>query len=179
MAISCPDLTSSRRSPCVFVKHNRNNHVDIHTSRRKLESMVHVRRLGVHHCGLGHGGGHGARPGLPVLGSRSKKIRPEYDHRVHGLVQHHHLSMVLLGLLPGLFASSDEWIHRRSESFWPDQHPWCPERWICSHSRAVVRFLPGRDPIGPFVAMLTTISRCNSAPSQPPLLREPWRSEDV
>ena len=148
-------------------------------SRRKPESMVQHGRLGLHHCGLGHGGGHGARPRLPVFGSCSKKIGAEYDHRVHGLLQHHHLPMVFLGILAGFFGSSDEWIHRRSESFWLDQYARCPQRWISSHFGAVVQLLPGTDPSCPLLALLTTVTRCNSAPSPPPSRREPWRSGDV
>lgn len=78
--------------------------VNSHASHGKFESMVYLRRPSLHHHGLGHGRHHGTRSRIFILWTCTKKIRSQHDLRLHGLVRYYHVSMVLLGLLFGLFS---------------------------------------------------------------------------
>ena len=66
------------------------------------QPVVPVGRPGVHHRRVGHGADHGAGPRLPVLGARAAEVGAVAHLGVHGVAEHHHRAVVLVGLLPGL-----------------------------------------------------------------------------
>ena len=81
-------------------------------SYRELESVVCCWRPSLHHSGLGHGGGHDTRSWLPLLWSCAKKVGVEHDLGLYGLVLHHYVPMVLLGLFVGFLSPRHKWVHR-------------------------------------------------------------------
>ena len=81
--------------------------------------MVRPRRPGIYHRLLVHGPAHDPRPGLPLLGPGSPEVRPVHDLGLHGLLLHHRLPMVLLGLLAGLQLHRDKWLHRQPRRLRP------------------------------------------------------------
>ena len=95
---------------------------DQRCSHHKSESMVSSWRSSLHHRGLGHGAGHDTWSWLPLLWSGTTEICPEHDMGLYGLLFHHHLSMVLLGLLSSLFQYGHQRLHRRSTTFRLDEH---------------------------------------------------------
>ena len=58
--------------------------ITILLSEGKFEPMVRCWRPGLHHCGLGHGGGHDTRPGISVLGPRSAEVSSVDAMGLHG-----------------------------------------------------------------------------------------------
>lgn len=81
----------------------------------EFESMVLVRRPGVHHCRLCDGAGHGTGPRLPLLRTGTKKIGIKYDMGLHGISVRYHIPMVHLGLLVSFQQLRNEWLYRRPE----------------------------------------------------------------
>ena len=104
------------------------------TSYGKSESMVHLRRSGLHHRGFGHGGSHDTGAWLLVLRPGATKVGPEHDLGLHGQFFHHHLPMVLLGLFFGIFSSRHQRLHWRSEPFRSYQHSRRTESWLALDS---------------------------------------------
>lgn len=101
-------------------------------SHRKPESMVPIWRPGLHHRGFGHGAGHDSWSRLPIFRACPKEVGFEHDLGLYGFILRHHLSMVLLGLLLGLFAHTDERIHRGSEALRSYEHTRCSEPGLSS-----------------------------------------------
>src|SRR5450755_3517267 len=57
------------------------------------EPMDPVRRPSFHHRRIMHGPAHDSWPGLPVLGSRTKKVGALHDLGLYGLLLRHSLPM--------------------------------------------------------------------------------------
>lgn len=104
----------------------------------KSKPMVFPRRSSVHYCRFGHGAGHDTRSRLSVLGASKEKIRSDHALGYHGLLLCRYISVVLLGLFAGIFGTRNERIYWRSQAFWLDQHPRCPEPWVAVDSRAAL-----------------------------------------
>ena len=108
------------------------------SSRGKFKPMVCSRRSSVHYCRFRHGSGHDTRSRISVLGAGKEKIRSDHALGYHGLLLRRHISMVLLGLFTGIFGTRNKWFHWRSQAFWLDQHPRCPESWLTLDPRVAL-----------------------------------------
>ena len=118
-------------------------YTDTACSNRKFESMVLSWGPSLYHRGLGHGGTHDSRTGIFVLGPCSTEISLEHGLCLPRFLLCHHVSVVLLGVFIGLLSSSNQWVHRKPRTFWPNQHAWCTEPGISLDPGAVVCILSG------------------------------------
>ena len=107
-------------------------------SRGESESMVRPRRPSIYHCSFGYGRGHDTRAGISVLWFGTAKVCLDNDMGLHGFVLRHYLSMVPVGLFTRILGTRNERLHRRSQSFRFDQHPWCPQSRLAVNSRIAV-----------------------------------------
>ena len=82
-------------------------------SQNKPQPMVPIRRLGLHHNMFLHGPNHDPGHRLPLLRPRPPQIRVNHDLGRHGLLLHHHLPMVPVGLQPGLLQQRHLRLHRQ------------------------------------------------------------------
>lgn len=105
--------------------------------------MVHIRRPGIHHHCLCNGPGHDSRSRFPLLWSCTKKVGAEHDLGLYGLFLHHHIPMVLLGLLSGILTIRDERIHWRLAKVRTHEDSGCAFAWFPFDSRSSLCFLPG------------------------------------
>ena len=104
-------------------------------SRGESESMVRPRRPSIHYHSVRHGRRHDTRTGISLLGIGTAKVCLDNDMGLHGFILRHNVSMVPVGLFTGILGTRDKRFHRRSQSFWFDQHPWCPQPWLPIDSR--------------------------------------------
>lgn len=74
--------------------------------------MVPSGRSSLHHRGIRHGSGDGARSRIFILGSGSKKVGLIDDMGVHGIDEHHYISVVFLGILSRLFSIGQVRLYR-------------------------------------------------------------------
>lgn len=118
----------------------------LRNSHGELESMVPIRRSGVHHRGFGHGVGHDPRTRLPLFRPCTKKISTQYDLGLYGLFHYRHIPMVLLGILAGLFSHGKERIHWRPSTFWSYEYTGCAESRLSPDPGAPVQLLSGMIP---------------------------------
>ena len=86
----------------------------------KSEPMVSIWGSSVHLDSVGDGLGHDTRPGFPLLGPLTKEVGSEPDVGLLRIFLRHHLPVVLLGLLLGLFEYRYQRVHRRLDAFWTD-----------------------------------------------------------
>lgn len=92
--------------------------------------MVSSRRSGIYPDRLGYGTGDDPRPRFSLLGPLEAEVCFEHDLGVHGLFLRHYFSMVLLGLLLGLFEYRCQWLYWRLDPFWTDGHFGLPQSWL-------------------------------------------------
>jgi hypothetical protein len=107
--------------------------------------MVPIWRPGVHYCGLLYGPGDDTWHRLSIFGSRTKEISTIDDLGVHGIIFHHDLPMVLLGILTGVLIDGHIGIYWESGTLWAYERARRTISWKPAYPGAVVFVLSGQE----------------------------------